>query len=114
MSDPAPTGRLHEVTAAGRSLAVREWGDPAAEPLLFWHPLGTVTSGAWLTELAPPLTATYGMRLLAPDAPGFGSSPAMAPEDMSVHTMADLLWGVADAMGLDRPVLMGHAWGVSL
>ena len=111
MSDPSPTGRLREVTVDGRRLAVREWGEPAAAPLLFWHPLGTVTSGAWLTELAPALAATYDLRLLAPDGPGFGRSPAMPAEDMSVETLAGLAWGVADAMGLARPVLVGHSWG---
>ena len=57
------------------------------------------TSGAWLTELAPTLAATYGLRLVALDGPGFGGSPAMAPEHMSVATLADLAWGVADATG---------------
>ncbi len=111
MTGAPTTGRLREVTVAGHPLAVREWGAPDGSPLLFWHPLGTVTSGAWLTELAPTLTATYGLRLVALDGPGFGGSPAMAPEDMSVATLADLAWGVADAMGLERPVLMGHSWG---
>jgi pimeloyl-ACP methyl ester carboxylesterase len=105
------TGTVRELTVAGQRLAVREWGDAAGRPLIFWHPLGTVTSGAWLTELAPALSATYGLRLVAPDGPGFGRSPAMAAEDMSVEAMADLAWGVADAVGLGRPVLMGHSWG---
>jgi pimeloyl-ACP methyl ester carboxylesterase len=111
MSVLSPTGRLRDVTVDGQPLAVREWGEPDGTPLLFWHPLGTVTSGAWLTELAPMLTRTYGLRLVAPDAPGFGRSPAMAAEDMSVPRLAALAWGLADELGLELPVLMGHSWG---
>jgi len=111
VTDPPATGSVRELPVAGGPLAVREWGEPTGSPLLFWHPLGTVTSGAWLTELAPALTATYGLRLVAIDGPGFGASPAMAAEDMTAEAMADLAWEVADEMGLDQPVLMGHSWG---
>jgi pimeloyl-ACP methyl ester carboxylesterase len=111
VTEPPVTGTVRELTVHGQRLAVREWGAQGGRPLLFWHPLGTVTSGAWLTELAPALTATYGLRLVAPDGPGFGSSPAMRAEDMSVETMAGLAWGVADVLALERPVLVGHSWG---
>ena len=51
----------------------------AGRPLVFWHALGPGTSGAYLTEVAPDLTAA-GLRLHAPDAPGFGRSPALPVE----------------------------------
>ena len=72
------TGRVEQVDVDGVLLQVRTWGDPADRPVLFWHPLGDVTSGAYLTELAPTLTAR-GLRLVAPDGPGFGGSPALPP-----------------------------------
>ena len=56
---------------------VREWGLPR-RPLVFWHALGAAQSGAYLTELAPTLTEA-GLRLIAPDAPGFGQSPPLPP-----------------------------------
>ena len=90
---------------------MRQWGDPDGRPLLFWHALGAVTSGAWLTELAPTLTAGYGLRLAAVDGPGFGASPALPPDRYDAGTLSALLWGVVDELGLDRPVLMGHSWG---
>ena len=43
---------------------VREWGSEAGRPLVFWHALGSGTSGAYLTEVAPALTAA-GLWLLA-------------------------------------------------
>gem|GEM_PF-1536759 len=110
MTGTPVTGELCELTVAGARLAVREWGEPSGHPLLFWHPLGTVTSGAWLTELAPVLV-DHGYRAVAVDGPGFGESPAIDPEQMSVDRLAVLLWGVADALALDRPVVMGHSWG---
>ena len=110
MTRTPPTGRLRTLDVDGVRLAVREWGEPTGRPLLFWHPLGTVTSGAWLTELAPVLVRD-GWHPVAPDGPGFGASEPVPAEEMGVERLAGLAWGVADALGLDRPVLVGHSWG---
>ena len=115
ITDGPVTGRLRELTVDGVRLAVREWGDPDGDPVLFWHPLGTVTSGAWLTELAPTLADDHGLHLVAVDGPGFGLSPGV-PRDrteatFAVPRLAGLAWGVVDALELDQPVLMGHSWG---
>lgn len=104
------TGHVQHLDVDGVRLAVRTWGEPDARPLLFWHPLGDITSGAYLTELAPALTAR-GFRLVAPDGPGFGSSPAVAADQYAVPRLAALVWGIVDALGLEQPVLMGHSWG---
>ena len=104
------SGRLRTLDVDGVRLAVREWGEPTGRPLLFWHPLGTVTSGAWLTELAPVLVRA-GWHPVAPDGPGFGVSEPVPAEEMGVDRLGRLAWGVADELGLDRPVLVGHSWG---
>jgi pimeloyl-ACP methyl ester carboxylesterase len=109
--DDAPvTGRVVHLDVDGTRLAVRSWGDDTGRPVFFWHPLGTVTSGAWLTELAPTLVRS-GLRLVAVDAPGFGESPALPDEEYDVARLSALAWGVIDALHLHRPVLMGHSWG---
>ena len=108
--DGQDTGRVDPVDVGGVTLAVRSWGDPSGRPLVFWHPLGDVTSSAYLSELAPHLTAC-GLRLVAPDGPGFGGSPALPPEWYAPARLAALVWGLAAALGLHRPVLMGHSWG---
>src|SRR4249919_3196848 len=105
------TGRVEQVVVDGVPLAVRSWGDPAGRPVLFWHPLGDVTSGAYLSELAPTLTEQFGLRLVALDGPGFGESPALPAEQYAADRLAGLVWGLAGTLGLDRPVLMGHSWG---
>jgi pimeloyl-ACP methyl ester carboxylesterase len=89
---------------------VREWGDGAGRPLVFWHALGAGTSGAYLTEVAPTLTAA-GLRLIAPDAPGFGESPTLPPEQYETKNVVELLRGVLDERGIDRAIFMGHSWG---
>jgi pimeloyl-ACP methyl ester carboxylesterase len=108
--DVPATGRVQQVVVDGVPLAVRSWGDPAGRPVVFWHPLGDVTSGAYLAELAPALTGR-GLRLVAPDGPGFGESPALPPEQYATPRLAGLVWGLADALELADPVLMGHSWG---
>ena len=108
--DGQDTGRVDRLDVDGVTLAVRSWGDPEGRPLVFWHPLGDVTSGAYLSELAPVLTAR-GLRLVAPDGPGFGESPALSPEQYATPRLAGLVWGVADSLELAAPVLMGHSWG---
>lgn len=89
---------------------VRAWGSPEGRPLVFWHALGALTSGAYLTEVAPVLTEA-GFWLIAPDAPGFGQSPALAPEAYRTEAVVGLVEGVLDERGIERAVLMGHSWG---
>jgi pimeloyl-ACP methyl ester carboxylesterase len=89
---------------------VREWGSPERRPLVFWHALGALTSGAYLTEVAPVLTEA-GLWLIAPDAPGFGESPALPPEAYRTEAVVGLVEGVLDERGVERAVLMGHSWG---
>ena len=89
---------------------MRSWGDPGGRPLLFWHALGAVVSGAWIGEAAEPLVER-GFHVVAIDAPGFGESPVLPPDRYAVDSLAELMWRVADELGLERPVLAGHSWG---
>ncbi|HEX4698523.1 MAG TPA: alpha/beta hydrolase [Actinomycetes bacterium] len=104
------TGTVELLDLAGTTLAVRRWGDPGGRPVLLWHALGSELSGAWYAEQAAVL-ARRGLYVVAPDGPGFGLSPALAPDAYAVPRLAELAWRVADAMALDRPVLVGHSWG---
>jgi pimeloyl-ACP methyl ester carboxylesterase len=89
---------------------VREWGASAGRPLVFWHALGGGTSGAYLTEIAPTLTDA-DLRLIAPDAPGFGRSPALPADRYAMESLLGLLAEVLDDRGIERAILMGHSWG---
>jgi pimeloyl-ACP methyl ester carboxylesterase len=105
--------REFAVQADGAELALREWGDPEAAPLLFWHALGPAVTGAMLGEVAPTLAA-HGLRVLALDAPGFGRSPGLPPERYRVDALVRLVCALLDSLELDRVVFMGHSWGGSI
>jgi pimeloyl-ACP methyl ester carboxylesterase len=100
---------VREVAVGGTSLAVREWGDPAGRPILFWHALGPAMSAAYAVELEPALG--NGWRLVAPDGPGFGASPPLPADRYAIDALVGLLWGLADAVGIRSAVLAGHSWG---
>jgi pimeloyl-ACP methyl ester carboxylesterase len=97
--------------AGGASLLVRSWGDPHARPLFCWHGLG-FRSPASLTfaNLAPRLSE-HGMRVVALDAPGYGSSPPLAIERYHPHALADLVPPILDSCELNRTIFMGFSWG---
>jgi len=59
---------------------------------------------------AEPLAAA-GFRVIAPDAPGFGTSPELPADEYGVDRLAALMWDVADAVGVERVVVGGHSWG---
>ena len=103
-------GRVDRLTVDGVSLAVRHWGEPDGRPVLFWHALGAVISGAWIAEIALRL-AEEGYHVVAVDGPGFGESPPLPAEGYAVPNLARLLWAVAEADSLAHPVLVGHSWG---
>ncbi len=106
--------RSAHIRVGGTTLFVREWGaerDPDAVPLVFWHALGSATSGAYLSEIAPDLARRHRLRIVAPDAPGFGRSPAISREGYALDETVDLLAALLDQMALDRPILAGHSWG---
>jgi pimeloyl-ACP methyl ester carboxylesterase len=92
------------------TLAVREWSDGGDVPFVFWHALGPCASGAELVEVAPRLAAA-GFRPVSVDGPGFGASPLAPGEAYRLEALAELLRATAAALGLERPVLMGHSWG---
>jgi pimeloyl-ACP methyl ester carboxylesterase len=91
-------------------LAVHEWGEPDGIPLLFWHALGPLGSGAELGEIAPAL-ADAGFRPIAIDGPGFGRSPLLPPERYATASLVALVHRLVDELELDRPCVMGHSWG---
>jgi pimeloyl-ACP methyl ester carboxylesterase len=78
----------------------------AGEPVLFLHAAG----GAGVWHPFHQLLAEAGFTVLAPDHPGFGKSddfPAAEGVDDLVYHYLDLL----DALGLDRPHVVGGSFG---
>lgn len=92
--------------ADGRELAVVELGAPDGTPTVFFH--GAPSSRLALTLLDDELAAV-GVRVIAPDRPGFGGStpqPGRRLEDAAADVAQ-----VADALGLATFAVAGHSSG---
>ena len=102
MADVVPAEEFVEL-AGGRAHLLR---GGAGEPVLFLHAAG----GAGVWHPFHQLLAEAGFTVLAPDHPGFGKSDdfpdAEAIDDLVYHYL-----DVLDALGLDRPHVVGGSFG---
>jgi pimeloyl-ACP methyl ester carboxylesterase len=76
------------------------------EPVLFLHAAGG--AGTWLPFHA--LLASAGFEVIAPDHPGFGKSDEF-PEAEAIDDLVFHYLDVLDALGLDRPHVVGGSFG---
>jgi len=94
----------HE-TVGGRRVAYREAG--SGPPLLLLHGVGS-GAGSWLAQLT---SLANELRVIAWDAPGYGESDALPDPVPRAADYAASALGLADALGLERFVLLGHSLG---
>jgi pimeloyl-ACP methyl ester carboxylesterase len=95
---------------AGRvPLFVRDWGEPDRPALLYWDGLGGC--GLHANEIAPILAEEHGLRVIAPDAPGHGRSPALPPESYRPSILAGVAADLLSELGISRAIFMGFSWG---
>ncbi|MFQ6392989.1 alpha/beta fold hydrolase [Nocardia sp. KC 131] len=101
--------RESTVSAAGTELAVFEWGDRGAEPLVLVHGV-TDTHQVW-AEVATLLAD--GFRVITYDLRGHGrSANSAAMRDYRLERLAADFYAVVDAVSPRRPVhVCGHGWG---
>jgi pimeloyl-ACP methyl ester carboxylesterase len=83
---------LHDYGGSGRDLLLLHGG---ADNIETWR------------ELAPLLRPNF--RVFGYDARGHGASPT--PESASVGQMVEDVFSVADELGFERPLLVGHSMG---
>lgn len=90
----------------GRQLGYAEYGDPKGMPLLFFH--GTPGSRLRLSHI-DPLARDLGVRVVAPERPGFGLSDFQPKRTLLdwVHDVEVL----ADRLRLERFATMGISSG---
>jgi 3-oxoadipate enol-lactonase len=88
-------------------------GPLAGEPVLFVHGF-PLTGQMWLKSAERLDSANPGrFRSIAPDLPGFGRSPAVEGATLGVY--ADLLAGLLEHAGVDRPAtVVGLSMGGSI
>ena len=90
-------------------MVVHEWGDDRAPAVLYWDGLGGC--GLHANELGPLLADRFALRVVAPDPPGHGASPALPPDAYRPSALADLAATLLDELGLDRVGFVGFSWG---
>lgn len=95
----------HVELGSGRRVNVLETGDGV--PALFLH--GSSTDSRSLLPLLPHLD---GVRAIAVDRPGFGTSdPVRVPRERFRAEAVAFVDEVLDALGLERPALAGNSMG---
>jgi pimeloyl-ACP methyl ester carboxylesterase len=94
------------VVSGGRTLAYTEMGDRAGPCLFFFH--GAPMSRLHLVPLEGQFAA-LGLRVIAPDRPGYGGSSPQPGRSMAAWP-ADVA-ALADALGIDRFLVAGHSSG---
>src|SRR6516165_4015488 len=87
----------------------RESGPIEAPVILLLH--GFPTAGHMFRDLIPELAAHY--RVIAPDLPGFGNTvaPPRGVFTYSFDSLADVMAGFVDALGLNRYALYTFDYG---
>lgn len=103
---PIPGVRRVFVTARGVRFHVTEAGPADGRPVLVLHGWPE-HHYAYRHLLADP---PAGLRIIAPDLPGYGWSGPPPHRWAKDEVAADLL-ALLDALGLDRVLLVGHDWG---
>ena len=111
-ADSANSGEAVERTfeVPGLELAAREWGEPGGLPVIALH--GWLDNAGSFDLLAPELA---GLHLIALDCAGHGLSGHRSP-DAAYNVWQDVpeVFAVADYLGWDRFVLLGHSRGAAI
>ncbi len=90
----------------GRRLGYAEYGDPLGKPLLFFHGMpGSRVEG----KLGDAAARKLGIRLIAPDRPGYGLSD-FKPKRTFLDWPEDVT-ELADELGIDRFAVAGISGG---
>lgn len=99
-----PTGNF--ITVEGCKIHYIERGE--GQPIVMIHGLGGT-----LHHMRRPLMEDFGdgYRLIALDRPGSGYSTRPRSFDGRLSEQARLIAGFIDALGLERPLLVGHSLG---
>ena len=104
-------GDRHTVSGSPPSMTLQLFWDQAGsgEPLLLLHGIGSTYED--FTALRPQLDADY--RVLAPDLPGHGRSPALSGRP-TVSAIADAIVADLDAMDVGQVHVLGNSIGARI
>src|SRR5439155_20638906 len=98
---------MKRIEANGLTFAVLDEGE--GQPVLLLHGFPD-SSRLWRNQV--PALVAAGYRVIAPDLRGFGESDK--PEnvdDYNILNIAADVFGILDALGVERTHVVGHDWG---
>jgi pimeloyl-ACP methyl ester carboxylesterase len=99
------------VEVEGARILVHRCGDGGGRPVLFWHGGGGASEE--IPKLAPFLVDA-GHSFYAPDAPGYGGSPALDLSGYRPSALAELAARLIDSLGIAPAVWIGSSWGANI
>lgn len=101
---PTREGQLH--LPDGRTLGYAEFGQPEGKPVLYFHGLPASRLEAGLTHAA---ACRLGIRIVAPDRPGFGRSDFLP--DRALAAWPEDVAQLAESLRLPRFAVLGVSGG---
>jgi pimeloyl-ACP methyl ester carboxylesterase len=99
--------RAVAVESGGVRLAVHDEGHGPVVTYLHGYPASTL-------DVVPVLDRLGGLRVVAPDFPGFGASAKPVGHPYSIHGATDAVESTWRALGVTETVLLAHDYGVSV
>lgn len=97
---------------SGLKVRVVERGDSTAPPVLLVHGWGC---SVFVFRDSMPALADAGFRSIAVDLKGHGlSDKPVAADEYTVDALVEHLLDILDALGLERPPIIGHSLGGTL
>lgn len=106
MTHPLPTRDQAFALRDGMTIGLAEYGDPNGHPVLSMH--GTPASRL-MFDVAASDARHHGLRLICPDRPGYGLTPA--DRDGTLEGWIEELERLADALRLERFAILGVSGG---
>lgn len=100
-----PIGRF--ITVDGVRMHYAEWGE--GTPVVLLNGNGTMIQDWALSGLVGLAAQQY--RVIAIDRPGYGYSERPRDRVWTAAVQAELIARTIAALGLERPVVVGHSWG---
>jgi 3-oxoadipate enol-lactonase len=104
---PLPPARRVQLPDRGTTVVHDSRGPLGAPPLVLLHGLGATSRLNWFTSF-PALEGRF--RAIAPDLRGHGHGLRTA-ERFTIEDAADDVMAIADALGVDRFIPVGHSLG---
>jgi pimeloyl-ACP methyl ester carboxylesterase len=103
-------GKAGERYGLGKPLEVGyvDVNPEAPRTLVLLHGLGSYLK-FWRYQIDP--LAAAGWRVIAVDLPGYGKSAKPASFPYTMEAFGDVVLELLDAIGVDKPVLIGHSMG---